>query len=221
MRNGEHSGQLGPLLLNMADFLDEENEVIIKSLTSILEPIVLAVMGVLTIAAMMLAATRHVPLKMLPFDNKNELQVVIDMDEGASLERTEAATAALARYLVRVPEATDVTTYVGTSSPADFNGLIRHYYMRQGANVADIRFCVFYETWGLGFDSVAGCTKFDAAKTERMIRDFDNIADRCFSHPSYLRIGGKPMVVLYLTRTFTGEYEKALRRLRAAMRRRG
>ena len=63
----------------------------------------------------------------------------IDMDEGTSLERTEAATNALARYLVRVPEATDVTTYVGTSSPADFNGLIRHYYMRGGANVADIR----------------------------------------------------------------------------------
>jgi len=86
-----------------------------------------------------LVATRRVPLKMLPFDNKNELQVVIDMDEGTSLERTEAAAHALASYLVRVTEVTDVTTYVGTSSPVDFNGLIRHYYMRQGANVADIR----------------------------------------------------------------------------------
>ena len=87
-----------------------------------------------------LAMARHVPLKMLPFDNKNELQVVVDMREGTTLEATEAATRALADYLVRVVEVTDVTTYVGTASPMDFNGLVRHYYLRQGPHVADIRF---------------------------------------------------------------------------------
>jgi len=87
-----------------------------------------------------LVLARHVPLKMLPFDNKNELQVVIDMPEGTPLERTEAAAHAFADYLVRVPEVTDVTAYVGTSSPIDFNGLIRHYYQRSGPRYADVRF---------------------------------------------------------------------------------
>lgn len=86
-----------------------------------------------------LVVSYRVPLKMLPFDNKNELQVVIDMPEGTTLEETEAAAYAMADYLIRVPEVTDVSTYVGTSSPVDFNGLVRHYYLRSGANVGDIR----------------------------------------------------------------------------------
>jgi multidrug efflux pump subunit AcrB len=89
--------------------------------------------------AVWLVVSNRVPLKMLPFDNKNELQVVIDMPEGTTLESTAAAANALAAYLVRVPEVTDVSTYVGTSSPMDFNGLVRHYYLRRGAHVADIR----------------------------------------------------------------------------------
>lgn len=93
----------------------------------------------LLVFAVWLVTSRRVPLKMLPFDNKNELQVVVDMPEGSSLERTEAACNALAHYLVRVPEVTDVGTFVGTSSPMDFNGLVRHYYLRRGSNVADIR----------------------------------------------------------------------------------
>lgn len=101
--------------------------------------VVISVMLLLGFAGW-LVADRHVPLKMLPFDNKNELQLVVDMDEGTTLEATEAATRALAAYLVRVPEVTDVCTYVGTSSPMDFNGLVRHYYLRQGPHVADIRF---------------------------------------------------------------------------------
>ncbi|GLI36499.1 efflux RND transporter permease subunit [Desulforhabdus amnigena] len=90
--------------------------------------------------AVWLVFSHRVPLKMLPFDNKNELQVVVDMPEGTTLETTEAATYAMADYLVRLPEVTDVTTWVGTASPMDFNGLVRHYYLREGANVADIRF---------------------------------------------------------------------------------
>ena len=89
--------------------------------------------------AVWLVLSHRVPLKMLPFDNKNELQVVIDMPEGTTLEATAAAAGALAEYLVRVPEVTDASTFVGTSSPMDFNGLVRHYYLRRGAHVADIR----------------------------------------------------------------------------------
>jgi multidrug efflux pump subunit AcrB len=102
----------------------------------------LALLGIVFVLfgfAILLVVVRYVPLKMLPFDNKNELQVVVDMPEGTTLENTEAATHALSDYLVRVPEVTDVTTYAGTHSPVDFNGLIRQYYLREGPHVADIR----------------------------------------------------------------------------------
>ena len=99
----------------------------------------LAVMGVLTVAAAGLAALRVVPLKMLPFDNKNELLLVLDFDEGTTLERADAAVREFERFIAGVPEVTDYTSYVGVASPMDFNGLVRHYYLRRGDNVADIR----------------------------------------------------------------------------------
>jgi len=99
----------------------------------------LAVMVVLFGFSGWLAASRRVPLKMLPFDNKDEFQVVVDMPEGTTLETTESVTTELASYLRGVPEVTDVTTFVGTSSPMDFNGMVRHYYLRRGPSVADIR----------------------------------------------------------------------------------
>jgi multidrug efflux pump subunit AcrB len=86
-----------------------------------------------------LAALGLVPLKMLPFDNKNELQIVVDMPEGTTLEGTAQVTDAIAEYLQSVPEMTNYTTFVGLSSPMDFNGLVRHYYLREGSNVADVR----------------------------------------------------------------------------------
>ena len=99
----------------------------------------LCVMVVLTIGATALAALRSVPLKMLPFDNKNELLLVLDFDEGTTLERSDAAVRDFEHYLAGVPEVTDFTSYVGTASPMDFNGLVRHYYLRRGDNVADVR----------------------------------------------------------------------------------
>ncbi|MEX0774841.1 MAG: efflux RND transporter permease subunit [Phycisphaeraceae bacterium] len=99
----------------------------------------LIAMALLFVGSCLLALTGRVPLKMLPFDNKNELQVVVDMPEGTTLERTDAAVTALATYLQGVAEVTDVSTYVGTASPMDFNGMVRHYYLRQAANVGDIR----------------------------------------------------------------------------------
>jgi multidrug efflux pump subunit AcrB len=86
-----------------------------------------------------LAVTRAVPLKMLPFDNKNELALVIDMPRGTTLEETDAVTRTLGRYLSTVSEVTDYESYVGLPSPIDFNGMVRHYYLRQGGNVADMR----------------------------------------------------------------------------------
>ncbi|MCO5169782.1 MAG: efflux RND transporter permease subunit [Planctomycetes bacterium] len=86
-----------------------------------------------------LAVDRKVPLKMLPFDDKDELQVVLDLPEGTPLERTEAVAAELAAYLRRVPEVTSVVSYAGVPSPMDFNGLVRHYFLREGDHLADLR----------------------------------------------------------------------------------
>jgi multidrug efflux pump subunit AcrB len=99
----------------------------------------LAVMFVLFVGAAMLGAMRSVPLKMLPFDNKNEFQILIDGPEGMTLERSDAVARSLAQELRRVPEVRDFTLYTGLASPMDFNGMVRHYFLRQGPNVAEIR----------------------------------------------------------------------------------
>jgi multidrug efflux pump subunit AcrB len=99
----------------------------------------LLLMVLLTFGAMGLAAMRSVPLKMLPFDNKNELLLVLDFDKGITLERSDAAVRDFEAYLAEVPEVADYTSYVGLASPMDFNGLVRHYYLRQGDDVAEVR----------------------------------------------------------------------------------
>jgi multidrug efflux pump subunit AcrB len=83
--------------------------------------------------------TKSVLVKMLPFDNKNEFQVVIDMPEGTTLERTSAVTKEIAQYLTTIPEVVDYQNYIGTSAPITFNGLVRHYDLRGGSNMADIQ----------------------------------------------------------------------------------
>lgn len=97
-----------------------------------------AVIVAFVLSALM-AVTRVVPLKLLPFDNKNELQLVIDMPRGSSLEATDQVASALGQYLSTVNEVSSYQTYVGLASPMDFNGMVRHYYLRQGAHVGDIR----------------------------------------------------------------------------------
>lgn len=86
-----------------------------------------------------LAGLRLVILKMLPFDNKSELQVVVNMPEGTTLEQTARATREMGQYLATVPEVINYQSYVGTASPYNFNGLVRHYFLRSGTNVADIQ----------------------------------------------------------------------------------
>lgn len=83
--------------------------------------------------------TKAVAVKMLPFDNKNEFQVVIDMPEGTTLERTGVVTREVAQYLHTRPEVVNYQSYVGTSAPITFNGLVRHYDLRGGSNMADIQ----------------------------------------------------------------------------------
>ena len=90
-------------------------------------------------ASSLLAVTGRVPLKMLPFDNKNEFQVVVDMPEGTTLETTDAVLNDLSAFLRTVPEVTHVLTFAGTASPIDFNGMVRHYFLRSGPHFGDVR----------------------------------------------------------------------------------
>ncbi|MES2125503.1 MAG: efflux RND transporter permease subunit [Gemmatimonadota bacterium] len=95
--------------------------------------------GVLLLLSVALLFAKLVEVKMLPFDNKSEFQVVLDLPEGATLETSNAAADAVATYLRTVPEVVSTETYAGTSAPFNFNGLVRHYFLRRGANVADVQ----------------------------------------------------------------------------------
>ena len=99
----------------------------------------LGVMGLLLVLAAGMAMTRIVPLKMLPYGNKSDMQLVLDFDKGTTLERSDSAVREVEQYLAKTPEITDFTSYVGLAAPMDFNGMVRHYYLRQGQNVADIQ----------------------------------------------------------------------------------
>ena len=96
------------------------------------------------VVVLLLAAAAFVPLKwvrvkMLPFDNKSEFQVIIDMPDGTPLEQTTRVAQALGQYLAQQPEVTNYQIYSGTSGPYNFNGLVRHYFLRSQPNQADIQ----------------------------------------------------------------------------------
>ena len=99
----------------------------------------LATVLVLIAGSLALVGIQSVVLKMLPFDNKSEVQVVVDMPEGTPLEQTQRALDALASHLETVPEVTDYQTYAGTSAPINFNGLVRQYYLRGEPHHGDIQ----------------------------------------------------------------------------------
>ncbi len=101
--------------------------------------LVLWVVVILFVVVALLPVFRLVPLKLLPFDNKNELQIVIDMPESSSLEHTAAIARQVSAEVARVPEVRSIATYVGIPSPIDFNGMVRRYYQRIGTNMADLR----------------------------------------------------------------------------------
>lgn len=94
---------------------------------------------VVLLGSMLLFYTKSVALKMLPFDNKNEFQVVIDMPEGTTLEKTQAVAKDIADYVSGQPLVENYQVYIGTAGPISFNGLVRHYDLRRGNNVADIQ----------------------------------------------------------------------------------
>jgi len=129
----EHSTKHGPmrrLYERMARPLLENGKKRVIFLTSL---------GLLLALTFLLIPTKGVIMKILPFDNKREFQVMINAPESFTLEQTRAVTEEMAAYLGAIPEVTDYQVYAGTSAPFNFNGLVRHYYIRRGNNVADIQ----------------------------------------------------------------------------------
>ncbi len=98
----------------------------------------LGLVALLFLGACALFPARAVLVKMLPFDNKNEFSVMVDMPRGTTLERTAAVSRELSDALLAMPEVTRTVVYAGTAAPMTFNGLIRHYYLRRGQNEAEI-----------------------------------------------------------------------------------
>jgi multidrug efflux pump subunit AcrB len=94
---------------------------------------------VLLVAAVAFIPLKWVKVKMLPFDNKSEFQVIIDMPDGTTLEQTTHVAQALGSYLGAQPEVVNYQIYSGTSGPYNFNGLVRHYFLRSQPNQADIQ----------------------------------------------------------------------------------
>ncbi len=95
--------------------------------------------GIAILLSAALVGVKLVALKMLPFDNKSEFQVVLDMPEGTSVEQTDRVLQEMAKHLATVPEVTDFQVYTGTAAPINFNGLVRQYFLRQGSNLGDIQ----------------------------------------------------------------------------------
>ncbi len=126
----EDGGRFASLYERMLRPMIEDRKKRIIALT-----VVLLLLGL----SLLLIPLKAVTLKMLPFDNKSELQVIVDMPEGVTLEQTAALGRELGDYLKTVPEVTDFQTYIGTAAPYNFNGLVRHYFLRSGSTVADIQ----------------------------------------------------------------------------------
>ncbi|SDH19583.1 efflux RND transporter permease subunit [Propionivibrio dicarboxylicus] len=138
LKHGHHGGaglaaRITPFFLRVfAPFLDEVRGKAQRARLG------LAVLGLIAVAVL-LPAIGWVQLKMLPFDNKSEFQVVVDMPADAPVERTAAVLRELGAYLATVPEVRHYQAYAGTAAPINFNGLVRQYYLRSGGAVGDLQ----------------------------------------------------------------------------------
>ena len=150
----------------------------------------LGLMALATIGSGLLAMTRHVPLKMLPFDNKNEFLLVLDFDRGTTLERTDAGVRQFEDFLRTVPEVRDFQSYVGLASPIDFNGLVRHYYLRGGPEVAEIR---------VNLAPKKHRRQQSHALALRLRNDLAGIASRCGARLKLVELPPGPPVIATIT----------------------
>ena len=125
-----HGGPLGRLYLRLA-------RPVLRSRAR--SWLFIALVGVATLLSLVLFYTRNVTVKLLPFDNKSELQVVVDLPEGSSVEDTDRVLQLVAARAAAIPEVVSLQTYAGTAAPFNFNGLVRHYYIRTSPELGDIQ----------------------------------------------------------------------------------
>ncbi len=140
----QHKGERG---VDEKEYMLEETR-IYRAYRRVMEPlldrpsrlwIAMGVVVLLLIGSGSMFLTRIVPMKMLPFDDKNEIQVILDLPEDTPLETTLAVAQDVGRAATALPEVADVQLYAGNAAPFNFNGMIRHYYLRSGPNVADLQ----------------------------------------------------------------------------------
>ncbi|MHC9089582.1 efflux RND transporter permease subunit [Tenacibaculum sp. IMCC1] len=156
----------------------------------------------LLLGSMSLFFTKSVAVKMLPFDNKNEFQVVIDMPEGTTLERTDAVTKEIAQYLATRSEVVNYQSYVGTSAPITFNGLVRHYDLRGGSNMADIQV-------NLTDKHDRSKQSHDIAKSMRA--DIQNIAKKFKANVKLVEVPpGPPVLSTIVAEVYGPDYDKQI-----------
>jgi multidrug efflux pump subunit AcrB len=130
MKEGPHGGRLGQAYAFVA------RPILATKARSWL---FLLIIGAMTVASLSLFYTKSVTVKLLPFDNKSELSVIVDMAEGTALEVTDATAQKVVSAVLRMDEVISAQTYAGTSAPFDFNGLVRHYYLRSQPNLGDVQ----------------------------------------------------------------------------------
>ena len=158
---------------------------------------------VILIASLLLFLNESVLVKMLPFDNKNEFQIVIDMPEGTTLERTQAVTLEIAEYVKSRDEVVNYQTYVGTASPITFNGLVRHYDLRKDAHLADIQVNITNK-------SDRSAQSHDIAKSFR--KDVKAIADRFGAAIKIVEVPpGPPVLSTIVAEVYGPDYEEQVK----------
>jgi len=159
----------------------------------------LGIMALATVGSGLLALSRHVPLKMLPFDNKNELLLVLDFDRGTTLEQSDAGVRQFENFLRTVPEVRDFQSYTGIASPMDFNGLVRHYYLRKGANVAEIR---------VNLAPKKNRSQQSHAIGLRLRPELDRVAGQCGAKLKVVEIPpGPPVIATITAEVFGGPFD--------------
>ncbi|MDX1639631.1 MAG: efflux RND transporter permease subunit, partial [Balneolaceae bacterium] len=154
----------------------------------------------LLLASMLLFYFKLVEVKMLPFDNKNEVQVIIDTPEGTTLERTNAVAREIALGLKDLPELRNYQVYSGTSAPINFNGLVRHYDLRSGPNVADIQ---------LNLESKHERSDQSHAIAKRIRPTVDAIASRYGANAKVVEVPpGPPVLSTLVAEIYGPDYQK-------------
>jgi len=136
-------------------------------------------------------------------------------------EYSSASPAVVAQHIAWASQSgIDFFTLDWWPSAPERNALIDRVVLA-APNIGAIRFCIFYELGDLGYDKDSGQLLFDESRVERFLSNMDEIASRYFGHPSYLKVGGRPVIVLYVSRTATGRFAEAMSRFRSRMTGRG